>query len=92
MVKSQHDIATPQDIAVARAYQESSRLAFAQDFEVWGNKRPAINILQVPTDGPFHKGRIWYSQFYNPREKAAAIQKRVNGMHVSKARPAVKAA
>ena len=88
MVKSPHDIATPQDVAVARAYQESSRLAFAQDFEVWGNKRPALNILQVPTDGPFHKGRIWYSQFYNPRDRAAAIQKRVNGIHVSKARPA----
>jgi 3-ketosteroid 9alpha-monooxygenase subunit A len=87
MVKSPHVVANAQDVAVARAYQEASRLAFAQDFEVWANKRPALNILQIPADGPFHKGRIWYSQFYNPRAKAADIQKRVNGIHVSKARP-----
>jgi 3-ketosteroid 9alpha-monooxygenase subunit A len=87
MVKSPHAVANAQDVAVARAYQEASRLAFAQDFEVWANKRPALNILQIPADGPFHKGRIWYSQFYNPRAKAADIQKRVNGIHVSKARP-----
>jgi 3-ketosteroid 9alpha-monooxygenase subunit A len=93
MVRSPHAVATAEDIETARAYQETSRLAFAQDFEVWANKRPAFNIMQVPTDGPFHKGRIWYSQFYNPRDKADGIQKRVNGMHVSKARvPATRAA
>jgi len=83
MVKSPNDVATHRDVAMARAYQETSRQAFAQDFEIWANKRPAFTILQVPTDGPFHKGRIWYSQFYNPRAKAAEIQKRVNGVHAT---------
>ena len=84
MVKSEHPVANHRDIAAARSYQETSRLAFAQDFKVWANKRPAFNILQVPTDGPFHKARIWYSQFYNPRSKAADTQKRVNGIYTSK--------
>lgn len=85
-VKSPHAVANHRDMAMARAYQETSRLAFAQDFEVWANKRPAFNILQIPADGPFHKGRIWYSQFYNPRAKAGDIQRRVNGLHPSIAR------
>jgi 3-ketosteroid 9alpha-monooxygenase subunit A len=87
MVKSPSEVANHRDVAMARAYQETSRLAFAQDFEIWANKRPAFNILQIPADGPFHKGRIWYSQFYNQRARASEIQMRVNGMHVSIPRP-----
>jgi len=87
MVKSPNAVATHRDVAMARAYQETSKLAFAQDFEIWSNKRPAFTILQVPTDGPFHKGRIWYSQFYNPRARAADIQKRVNGIHATVRKP-----
>lgn len=70
-------------VAMARAYQDTGLAAFAQDFELWQHKEPAINILQVPDDGPFHKERIWYKQFYNPREKAHEFHKRVNGVHVS---------
>ncbi len=84
MVKSQNPVANHRDVAAARAYQETSRLAFAQDFEIWSNKRPAFTILQIPSDGPFHKIRIWYSQFYNPRTAAPDIQKKVNGVHASK--------
>jgi 3-ketosteroid 9alpha-monooxygenase subunit A len=79
LVKSAHDIPTESDVAEARVYQEASRLAFAQDFEVWANKRPAINILQVPGDGPFHKARIWYRQFYNPRARKHEFLKQVEG-------------
>ncbi|NBO75400.1 MAG: hypothetical protein EBV29_12310 [Gammaproteobacteria bacterium] len=61
---------------------ESSRLAFLQDFEVWGNKRAAINILQIPTDGPFHKARIWYKQFYHPRSETKRIIGPIEGVHV----------
>ena len=69
--------------AIARAYHESGLAAFSQDFELWQHKEAALNILQIPDDGPFHKGRIWYRQFYNPRDKAAEIQARVNGSHVT---------
>jgi 3-ketosteroid 9alpha-monooxygenase subunit A len=88
LVKSPNRIATPEDVTNARAYQEQSRLAFAQDFDIWAHKRPCINPLQIPTDGPFHKGRIWYGQFYNPRARAPEFHRRVNGVHVVKGMPA----
>jgi 3-ketosteroid 9alpha-monooxygenase subunit A len=70
-------------LAIARGYQDTALDAFAQDFELWKYKEAAISILQVPDDGPFHKGRIWYRQFYNPRANAGDFQSRVNGVHVS---------
>lgn len=69
--------------AAALAYQEGSRLALAQDVEIWQNKQPCINPMVVPGDGPFGKLRIWYRQFYNPRAKAKEIHDRVNGLVVS---------
>ena len=87
MVKSPNAVATEQDVTNARQYQEMSRLAFAQDFEVWANKRPCINVLQVPTDGAYHKGRLWYRQFYNPRAKAPEIHKQLDGRHSVKGMP-----
>jgi 3-ketosteroid 9alpha-monooxygenase subunit A len=80
LVKSQHERPTEEEIVAAAAYQESARLAFAQDFDVWANKRPAIQILQVPGDGPFHKSRIWYKQFYNQRARKQEFLKQVEGV------------
>ncbi|MXO74345.1 Rieske 2Fe-2S domain-containing protein [Altererythrobacter aerius] len=71
-------VKTP-DVEMARGYQAASLAAFSQDFEIWGNKRACINPLMVKGDGPFHKVRIWYRQFYNPRARAAEFQARVNG-------------
>ena len=71
------------DRANAAMYQEGSRLAFAQDVEIWANKRACINPLAVPADGPYGKLRNWYKQFFNPREEVAAIHKRVNGLVVT---------
>ncbi|MDE2597366.1 MAG: (2Fe-2S)-binding protein, partial [Sphingomonadales bacterium] len=70
-------------VSMARSYQDTALAAFAQDFELWQHKEAAINILQIPDDGPFHKQRIWYKQFYNPRAQAGEFQRRVNGVHVS---------
>ena len=74
---------TEEQRAAAFQYQEASRQAFAQDFEIWANKRPAFKPLAIPNDGPYAKMRIWYSQFYNSRERAADIRKRVNGLVVT---------
>lgn len=79
LYRSRAEVATPDDADRARSFQAMARTAFAQDFDIWGNKEPAINILMLPTDGPFHKGRLWYSQFYAPRSEAAAIRARING-------------
>ncbi|MBD24690.1 MAG: (2Fe-2S)-binding protein [Candidatus Marinimicrobia bacterium] len=81
LVKSPNKIATPNDVENARTYQESSRMAFAQDFEIWGNKRPCLKPLQIPADGPFHKLRTWYKQFYNPRSRSPEFTEKVNGVH-----------
>ncbi len=83
LVKSEHEVATEEDIEIARGFQESSRLAFAQDFEVWNAKDPVFQILQIKSDGPFHKIREWYQQFYNPREEAANRQAKMNGTYLT---------
>lgn len=74
---------TDADRAAALEYQEASRLAFAQDVEIWANKAPCINPLAVPNDGPYGKVRTWYKQFYNPRSRAQEFQDRVNGVTVT---------
>ena len=51
------------------------------DGEIWANKRAAVNVMQLPTDGPFWQARLWYSQFFNPRAMADSILKRVQGIH-----------
>jgi len=57
------------------------------DGEIWQTKRAATQIMQLPTDGPFGQARIWYSQFFNPRDKAAGIVGRVAGIHRVKGVP-----
>jgi 3-ketosteroid 9alpha-monooxygenase subunit A len=75
---------TEADRAMAREYEEAGVAAFAQDFEIWGNKRPCLNPMMVRGDGPFDKVRIWYRQFYNPRARAHEFQTRVNGHYVTR--------
>lgn len=72
-----------------RATDEQIRNKFAgllvgglrKDGEIWLHKKPALQILQLPTDGPFGHGRRWYSQFFNPRAKAVEILRSSNGKH-----------
>jgi 3-ketosteroid 9alpha-monooxygenase subunit A len=81
LVKSPHKVAGEEDTIAARAFQEASRLAFAQDFEAWAHKRPALTIMQVNADGPFHLERTWYRQFYNARARRGEFLKRCEGVH-----------
>ena len=83
MVKTANEVATEEDVTVARGFQEDSRLAFLQDFDVWSHKKPATQIMQIKSDGPFHKVREWYRQFYNPRVEAAERQEKVNGTYLT---------
>ena len=69
------------DVEMRDQYHGAGLAAFSQDFAIWRTKGPAINILRLPTDGPFHRSRAWYRQFYNPRAKALELQARVNGVH-----------
>ena len=73
LVKSPpHAVVTADDVGSARVFQEASRLVLAQDFEVWAHQAPALNILQVNCDGPFHLERIWYRQFFNRRARRSS--------------------
>ena len=72
--------ATDEDREAARQAQAGALEAFGADFNVWANKRPAIKIMQLKTDGPFRTGRKWYSQFFAAPDDAAALQKELNGV------------
>ncbi|KGH28167.1 MULTISPECIES: Rieske 2Fe-2S domain-containing protein [Comamonas] len=73
---------TISDQMLAKEYQATSLAAFSQDFEVWTQKAPCLNPLFIPSDGAFHKARIWYKQFYNPRAKAHEYQDQSEGTYV----------
>lgn len=67
-----------------RAAQQQSQAgaleAFSADFNVWGNKRPALKVMQLKTDGPFRTVRKWYSQFHATQEGANEIRAELNGI------------
>lgn len=70
-----------EDVALRDQYHAAGLASFSQDFAIWRTKAPAFSILRLPTDGPFHRSRAWYRQFYNPRARAAEYQERANGVH-----------
>lgn len=82
-VKVASDPPSDADKAAAKAYEQAGVDAFAQDFEIWANKRPCLNPMMVKGDGPFDKVRIWYKQFFNPRARAGEFQARVNGRYIT---------
>lgn len=81
LVRTPNAVATEADVAMARDAQAGSLAAFAQDFEIWKNKRACIKPLAVAGDGAFAKARMWHQQFYNPRARAREYQVRANGIH-----------
>jgi 3-ketosteroid 9alpha-monooxygenase subunit A len=83
-VKTGDSAPTQADHGTAKGYEEAGVAAFAQDFEIWANKRPCLTPMMVRGDGPFDKVRIWYKQFYNPRAQAATFQTRVNGSYITR--------
>ena len=89
MVRSANTPPAERDVVMARAYQAQALASFAQDFEVWQNKAPALNILKLSSDGPFDKARTWYRQFYSPRAEASRFQDRVRGIHTIPGIPGV---
>jgi 3-ketosteroid 9alpha-monooxygenase subunit A len=84
LVRGRGDVATDEDVEAARANQAANLVAFTQDFDIWANKRPALSILQVAADGPFHAVRAWYRQFFNPR--AAVSPAAIDGIYTVRAK------
>jgi len=79
--RAAHPTPTQQDVAIAREVQANALKAFGTDFEIWAHKRPALRVMQLPTDGPFAKGRRWYAQFYDTRANASKYHQEINGVH-----------
>ena len=50
-------------------YTEMTQMSFKQDVEIWHNKIRVDNPLLCDGDGPVHKLREWYNQFYLDRSK-----------------------
>ncbi len=48
---------------------------------MWQHKKPALQIMQLTSDGPFARARSWYSQFFNPREKSPGILAPLTGTY-----------
>ncbi len=87
LYKSPNAVATEEDVQVARMAQAGSLEAFAQDFEIWANKRACFNPLVVQGDGAFGKIRQWYKQFYNPRAQEQKFQALANGEYPVRGMP-----
>lgn len=49
-------------------YPEVAHAAFGQDVEIWKDKVYQSNPIFCDADGPIHKLRKWYDQFYQPRQ------------------------
>ena len=57
-------------------YTEMTQMSFKQDVEIWHNKVRVDNPLLCDGDGPVHKLREWYNQFYlNRSEVSPALSK-----------------
>ena len=53
--------------AVVAEYTKMTQLSFKQDVDIWHNKFRVDNPLLCDGDGPLHKLREWYDQFYMDR-------------------------
>lgn len=84
MVEPPNHPMTKEDQEAVPQFQEGSKLALLQDFDVWANKAPCLQIMQVVGDGPFNKARAWYKQFYNPAANAASYHQKSNGQWITK--------
>ncbi|WP_417320990.1 Rieske 2Fe-2S domain-containing protein [Emcibacter sp.] len=89
LFKTATDSPSEEDVTTARKMQDEVLAAFSQDFEIWSNKVPAVQIMSLPIETNFQRGRTWYRQFYNPRSLAEEFHKKNTGHYVPqhKAKP-----
>jgi nitrite reductase/ring-hydroxylating ferredoxin subunit len=83
ILKSLAPVATDEDAALLDVFHHQSLASFAEDLHILVRKRPSLSVMQIPGDGPFRRHRLWYSQFYNARAEAAAIQAKADGVTVT---------
>jgi 3-ketosteroid 9alpha-monooxygenase subunit A len=72
LVRKDPNLNDEQNAAVVAGYAEANRYAFFQDVEIWHTKCRVDNPLLCDGDGPIHKLRQWYAQFYVDRAEVPA--------------------
>ena len=72
LVRKDPGLNDEQNAAVVAGYAEANRFAFFQDVEIWHTKCRVDNPLLCDGDGPIHKLRQWYAQFYVDRAEVPA--------------------
>jgi 3-ketosteroid 9alpha-monooxygenase subunit A len=88
LVRSQSEVANDADRAEASIRQDFMKIAVTADFEVWEHKIGCTQVMQIPTDGPFDRLRVWYKQFYMPRSKEKDFHKAADGWYTVRGTPA----
>jgi len=69
MVQNIPTLSEEENKAVIAEYTEMTQLSFKQDVDIWHNKIRVDNPLMCDGDGPLHKLREWYNQFYIDRDQ-----------------------
>lgn len=80
-IKAAHGRPNDEDKARLDLLMPMLKHAYVEDLEILAMKRPSINPMQIPGDGPFKLVRKWYGQFYGPRAEAGVIHAELNGAH-----------
>ncbi len=69
IVEKNESFTDEQNQEMVDMYTEMTQMSFKQDVEIWHNKVRVDNPLLCDGDGPVHKLREWYNQFYLDRSK-----------------------
>jgi len=64
MVKKVPELSEAENRKMVDGYVELTRAAFFQDVDIWHNKVKVDSPVLCDGDGPIHKLRYWYDQFY----------------------------
>ena len=75
-IHSRHTLSDKENEGIIDEYTEMTQLAFKQDVDIWHNKYRVDNPLLCDGDGPVHKLREWYNQFFVDREEVPETLKK----------------
>ncbi|MGI9292877.1 MAG: Rieske 2Fe-2S domain-containing protein [Pseudomonadales bacterium] len=64
IVKKNPQLSEAENLAMTQEYTRVSQVAFREDVDIWHNKVRVDNPILCDGDGPVHKLRQWYNQFY----------------------------
>ncbi len=67
MVKKNPNLTEEQNAAMVQEYVKQNQTAFFQDVDIWHTKVRVDNPVLCDGDGPIHRLRRWYAQFYVDR-------------------------